>query len=95
MENTHLVAAMSGLVGALLGAGGIAPVVIAYGSHKRQTFIDAHRAMSEMFAQLSTRIENVEHAERQCIEAKEELLTQMIGMRTELEMLKSSLKKES
>lgn len=92
MEGTHLVAAISGLIGALLGAGGITPVLIAYSAHKRQSFLDAQHAMSEMFTQLSARISKVEEAERQCIEAKEELLTQMIGLRTELEILKKQLK---
>lgn len=92
MESSAVTAAVSGIVGAILGAGGITPILIALTNHKRQTFLDTQQAMSEMFVQLRDRIEAVESAERECIKAREELLIEMGGLRAEVELLRSKFR---
>lgn len=92
MSEATTIAAISGLIGAVLGAGGITPIMIAYTNHKRQSFIDAQHAMSEMFVHLRDRIEAVEAAEKECIKAKEDLLIEMGSLRKELELIRTKFK---
>lgn len=80
--------AITALVSACLGAGGIAPVIAKIASVKRQHHLDQFRAMEKLVSSMQERINLVEKAERECLAVKDVLLREIGDLRASVAALK-------
>lgn len=74
---------------AILGAGGIAPVIVAYMTQRRQVNLDANAFASENYKQVLQRITNLEVAERECLKDKERMSGEMAVLQGRVEEMES------
>tara|TARA_R110000868_G_scaffold192012_2_gene436290 strand:+ start:535 stop:1173 length:639 start_codon:yes stop_codon:yes gene_type:complete len=80
---------LTAVVAAVLGAGGVAPVIVAYMVQRRQANLDANSFASENYKQVLQRITALEFAERDCIKEKERLSLDLASMQGRLEELET------
>jgi PAS domain S-box-containing protein len=79
--------------GALLGAGGITPVIVALTKAKRDSTQDQRDFAAAIFARMETRISQLEIAERECLRAKEEMIAQLAAFEARLESATDHIKR--
>ena len=88
---TVITTAIVGIIGALVGAGGAAPIISSYLSSRRQTVIDAAEFAKDTFARMNTRIEQLEESEKECLKSKEVLTLELGSLRQEVDGLRKKV----
>lgn len=88
---TIIIAAATAAVGAILGAGGVTPLVVAV-MHSRRESTKATRDFSvAMFERMESRITALEASERECMEAKEQLSVEVGTLRGMVETMERQI----
>jgi PAS domain-containing protein len=82
---------IAGVIGTILGAGGITPLIIHLLKAKRDLSTDARDYASATFARMEARIVKIEIAEEECREAKEAMAIELGEMRSTNASMKREL----
>ena len=91
MDGDAVTATIAGIIGAILGAGGVTPIIIAFQKSRRDLVLDSQVFATKQFDRMEKRIASVEASEKEC-RATNSVLSKQLGQLTEeVEQLKLQL----
>jgi len=91
MGGDAVTATIAGIVGAIIGAGGIAPIIIAFHKSRRDLVLDSQVFATQQFNRMEKRIASLEVSEKECLQAKYDLSRQIGQLTEEVENLRQQL----
>ena len=91
MDASTVTAAIAGVIGAIIGAGGVAPLIVAIAKSRRDLVLDSHGFAQKQFDRMEKRIAILEVSEKECLEAKEQLSHDLGRLTEEVSHLRETL----